>query len=129
MISKTETTETLLRRLEQAERRLKMIGSLLFVCLLSGLFLATRTPAHSQGGDLNSRVAALEAKLAFLTTNGTEMTISGANLHIINGMGKTGTKNGTGNLIIGYAELRNDGTDDRTGSHNLMMGKLNNYSS
>jgi len=36
-------------------------------------------------------------------------------------------KNGTGNLIIGYAELRNDGTDDRTGSHNLVIGQLNNY--
>jgi hypothetical protein len=36
--------------------------------------------------------------------------------------------NGLGNLIIGYNELRGSG-DDRTGSHNLVLGSRNNHSS
>jgi len=78
---------------------------------------------------LEQRVAALEAKLKYLTTTGTSMVISGANLSIVNGLGRTDTTNGLGNLIIGYNEMRNDGSDNRTGSHNLVLGSLNNYSS
>ena len=36
--------------------------------------------------------------------------------------------NGLGNLVIGYNELRGAG-DDRSGSHNLVIGSRNNYSS
>ena len=83
---------------------------------------------------LDERVAVLEAKLQYLTTTGTEMYITRANLHIVNGLsgGGTATTNGLGNLIIGYNELRplnSNGTDPnaRTGSHNLVLGYRSNY--
>ena len=53
------------------------------------------------------------------------------NVQVVNGSGITGgAKTGTGNLIIGYNELRNDvaNPDDRTGSHMLVIGIQNNYS-
>ena len=75
------------------------------------------------------------------------ITITGANLQLVNGMGSswgdsegdvwnpsTHRTNGLGNLIIGYQENRTDDgvgdTDDgnyRTGSHNLVVGAMNNY--
>ena len=61
------------------------------------------------------------------TTN--EITVTGANLHINSGSGSTGgTVNGLGNLIVGYNELRGSG-DDRNGSHNIVVGTMQNYSS
>ncbi|MCP4132443.1 MAG: hypothetical protein GY754_15835 [bacterium] len=71
---------------------------------------------------------------------------SGVNVQIVNGLGYTnggendfvpdGTKvNGLGNLIVGYNEVRVDmdgnptNTDDRSGSHNIIVGTWNNYSS
>ncbi|MFT7664468.1 MAG: hypothetical protein ACI87A_002700, partial [Planctomycetota bacterium] len=72
---------------------------------------------------------------------GTAKTIrvSGANLQIVNGTGATngdtgnptslaGATNSVGNLIIGYNELGNPNGDDRTGSHNLVVGLGNTYS-
>ena len=55
--------------------------------------------------------------------------ISGINVQVVNGSGATnGTPDGLGNLIVGYNELRGAG-DDRTGSHNLVTGRRNNYKS
>lgn len=131
MTSPTSETTALLVRLERSEHRQRCIAFLLVVWLAVGIFLSSRTPAQSQGTDLTSRVVALEAKLAFLTTTGTDMTIKGANLHIVDGLGTTGTRNGLGNLIIGYNEARNDtpNTDLCTGSHNLIFGTRNSFSS
>ena len=79
---------------------------------------------------------------------------TGVNLQVVNGLGVTwGNEaarndfmaedndfgrhrvNGSGNIIVGYQELRgNDGDEDtsdenlRTGSHNLVVGSQNNYS-
>ena len=73
--------------------------------------------------------------------------ITGVNLQLVNGMGSswgndagnvwdssTHRTNGRGNLVIGYQENRTDDgvgdTDDsnyRTGSHNLVVGAMNNY--
>ena len=78
--------------------------------------------------DLNSRVAALEGKLAHVSVADNDITISGANLHVNNGTGVTDTANGLGNVIIGYNEPRGGG-DDRSGSHNLVVGSRNNYAS
>ena len=65
------------------------------------------------------------------TVSGTDVTLTGYNLHIVNGLSSTGTLNGLGNLIIGYNALRVDpkSPDVRTGSHNLILGDQNNYSS
>jgi chaperonin cofactor prefoldin len=84
---------------------------------------------------LEQRVAALEAKLKYLTTRIDSsgrplMEIARANLRLVNGAGKTETANGLGNLIVGYNETRQDpcnGPNQRTGSHNVVIGKEHNY--
>jgi hypothetical protein len=64
------------------------------------------------------------------------LLFSEMNVQIVNGTGITGKNsptgpselpNGTGNLIIGYNELRNNGSDNRSGSHMLILGDKNNY--
>jgi hypothetical protein len=74
---------------------------------------------------------------------GDDITIEGANLHIVNGLGATNgfpappsfdpsqtVVNGVGNLIVGYNESRGSyGPDDRSGSHNLVVGSFQNFSS
>ncbi len=69
------------------------------------------------------------------------LQFSGMNVQIINGEGLTHNINGEGNLIIGYNESREarwpseedcpDGAvcDRRDGSHMLVIGKYNNYTS
>ncbi|WP_417908493.1 hypothetical protein [Candidatus Electronema sp. PJ] len=58
--------------------------------------------------------------------------ITGANLHIQSGSGKTdGELNGLGNLIIGYNEHSSPSEDmpatTRIGSHNLVVGPYHSY--
>ena len=50
---------------------------------------------------------------------------SAENVQIINGTGSTAQVNGEGNLVLGYDE--NPGT--QTGSHNLVLGESQDYSS
>jgi len=52
---------------------------------------------------------------------------SGANLQIVNGEGSTEATNAAGNLIIGYDE--NPNTEPQTGSHNLVLGPEQRYTS
>ncbi len=75
----------------------------------------------------NDIIADLEDKLANVSIEGDTMLFKGVNVQIVNGLDNTHTINGTGNLIVGYNELRGEG-DDRTGSHNIVIGKNNNYS-
>jgi hypothetical protein len=89
---------------------------------------------------LESRIAQLETTVAqvnvFLATffqgvgrTGNDITFRGVNVHVVNGTGTTdGTVNGLGNLIVGYNELRST-PNDRTGSHNIVVGPRHNYSS
>ena len=52
------------------------------------------------------------------------------NVQIVNGSGSTdGLPNGSGNLIVGYNETGNLSGDNRSGSHNIVGGKANSYSS
>jgi hypothetical protein len=53
---------------------------------------------------------------------------SNTNLLIQNGMGDTSLANGTGNLVLGYNSTAAF-TEDRTGSHNLVIGDQHHYSS
>jgi hypothetical protein len=85
---------------------------------------------QTQVQDLNGRLAALEAKLARVSVSGNDIYVTGANLHVRSGSGSTeGPVNGLGNLVIGYNEVRGGGADNRSGSHNLVVGSRNNYSS
>jgi hypothetical protein len=120
--------------------------------------------------DLQERIAGLETSLQTLLALGevlsvetfdgvTTVTLTGVNLQVLNGLGRTESVNGAGNLIIGYDEPnfltdqsfcsldRNDAGDliedgtaciaaggefgpiHKSGSHNLIVGSQNNYSS
>jgi hypothetical protein len=107
----------------------------------------------SQGGQrgLAQRVAALEQLLKHFSREGKEIFITGANLHIVNGLGSTdcldeqfqeipSCPNSLGNLIVGYNESRRESItceenpsdpfcpDIRTGSHNVVVGQQHNFS-
>jgi hypothetical protein len=115
------------------------------VLILHYLFLGSTAPARipiaeAENNDaLEARVAALETLLAGVTREslpdgqgGDVDTIqfSGVNVRVVNGTGKTGqSPNGLGNLTIGYNRAPTDREANRTGSHNLVVGDQNNYSS
>ena len=80
----------------------------------------------------SEQMSALSQYLSIDTTNH-DIMFTGANLHIQSGgdatddnIETTGSLTGLGNLIIGYNA--ND-TDDRTGSHNIIVGDLHSYTS
>lgn len=55
-------------------------------------------------------------------------TFENVNVHITNGQGKTDTKNGRGNLIVGYNE-NPQAINKRSGSHNVVIGSGHSYNS
>lgn len=89
--------------------------------------------------DQNDRIAALESLLMHFRRDGNDVTISGANLHVDNGAGRTDMQNGLGNVIVGYNEPRSESPDcrifpdvcidDRSGSHMFVAGRYHKYSS
>jgi len=87
---------------------------------------------------LNNTVVSQSEKMKFVTVDGTEMYITGANLNIRNGSGSTSgdpadaynsKPDGLGNLIIGYNETAGDPVQDHSGSHNLVLGQGQRYTS
>jgi hypothetical protein len=86
-----------------------------------------------------NRIAELEANLpsaaaleflnnlqAVMSVQSDNVVFSGVNVHVRNGQGSTITVNGLGNLIVGYDEPRASG-NDKSGSHNIVIGRRNNY--
>lgn len=78
----------------------------------------------------------LKGRLAGVTRTGDTIRFDGMNVQVTNGTGATdGEVNGLGNLIIGYDETISPFIDgqspasDKSGSHNLVVGKGHNYSS
>lgn len=64
----------------------------------------------------------------FVTVSGTDVVITGANVRVVSGAGATDAEpNGLGNVIVGYDE--GEGTEDRAGSHNLVVGSYHQYGS
>jgi hypothetical protein len=53
---------------------------------------------------------------------------SGANVQVVNGEGRTASKNGTGNFVIGYDE-NPEGKLEQTGSHDLILGEEQTFTS
>lgn len=104
--------------------------------------IGANASAKDDSEKLKGRVEALEAQVAELqyllghftrdgsvvTIEDADVVIDGGNLHVRNGDGATDTTNGLGNIIIGYNELRG-ASDDRSGSHMLVLGDQNSYSS
>lgn len=80
--------------------------------------------------DILARLDALEDKtesMSVITQHGVPtIRFSAVNLQVVSGVGTTaGAINGSGNLLVGYNAL---GTT-KTGSHNLIVGEYQNYSS
>jgi hypothetical protein len=90
---------------------------------------ATVTGLTTSLAAAQTQIAALQATLADVTRVGSMLRFSGMNLQVVDGTGSTdGPVNGLGNLIVGYNEARGTG-DNRTGSHNLIVGSQQNYAS
>ena len=84
--------------------------------------------AAQQSASVN--LGPLQEKTQFISVNGTEMIISGANLNIVNGLGHTDSANGLGNLILGYNKVDPAALGaNRSGSHNLVIGDEHSYTS
>ena len=81
--------------------------------------------------DLADENAELKEKLACVSgdSDGYDIYIEGCNLHVRNGVGQTDSINNLGNLIIGYNEDNIGTSNDRSGSHNLVVGSEHTYSS
>ncbi len=84
---------------------------------------------------LEAKVQALQNLLSGVERSGNNLVFNGMNLQVNNGTGSTdGDINGLGNIIIGYNEaifpyLGTGPSSQKTGSHNLVVGKGNNYMS
>jgi hypothetical protein len=94
---------------------------------------------------LASRASTVEAKTQYMTVSATETYFTGTNVHIRNGLGSTNGNpldsrttqpaltvvNGLGNLIVGYNAAGGlvDPPKSRDGSHNLVVGDFNYYTS
>jgi hypothetical protein len=142
-----ERLERLEQRTHTVERQLRWwrglaCGLAVLAVLTWALPSGTAREDASQGGQrgLPQRVAALEELLKHFSRKNNEVFITGANLHIINGLEQTGCgpednpipdcPNGLGNLIVGYNELRDPAFFEniRTGSHNVVVGTEHNFS-
>ena len=128
------------QRVERRVRWWRGIACTAVMLALSSWALPSSTAQTAQGEysrrDLARRLAALEYKLAHVTSGTNEVVITGANLRIVNGLGQTASTNGLGNLIVGYNEPRLPvpeleflPSDIRTGSHNIVVGELHNFTS
>ena len=136
-----QQTHTLARRLRwwRGLASALLVLAVLTWALPSGLAREEAAPGGEQG--LAQRVAALEDLLTHFSRKGNEVFLTRANLHIVNGLGRTecadaegnpipGCPNGLGNLIVGYNEPRDPvfGENIRTGSHNVVVGPGHNFS-
>jgi hypothetical protein len=111
------------------------------VTTLEGQVSGLQTTVGAQASQITSLESAvanlqevqidLQNRLQFVSVSGTEMFITGANLNIRNGADTTaGAPNGLGNLVVGYNEnFLPPATQPRTGSHNIVVGTANGYSS
>ncbi len=136
--NRTELAES---RYQKATRRARFQAGLAFAALTGAIFLSpgNRTAIAQTTNitlqNLANRLSAVEGKTRFMSSElgAKTTTFSGCNVIINNGGGSTaasvttGAGAGLGNLIIGYNATR--GTDTRTGSHNLILGDQNDYSS
>ncbi len=88
----------------------------------------TGTGITPVGGDCQLQYATgAGTSLPCASQVGSEVYFDGCNVNVRSGAGATNaTVNGLGNLLVGYDESSGD---DKTGSHNLVVGGLHTYSS
>ena len=79
---------------------------------------------------LEGRVTDLEGKMACVSDGSDQFDVffEGCNVHVRNIGGQTDAIDGFGNLIVGYNE-EGGVIKDRTGSHNIVIGREHTYSS
>jgi len=114
------------------------------IAALKAALLAENSARQAAESALANRAEVLEEKTQFMSVEGTELYITGANVHIRNGLGATNGNpddpratapettavNGLGNLTIGYNAEGGiaDFPRSRGGSHYLILGDYNYYS-
>lgn len=94
-----------------------------------------QTKVCEQGNRLDcveTRVCAVEQKTQYMSVCDTVTIFEGTNVQIRNGQGSTDSTNCLGNLILGYNEDAGFTTafataPERTGSHNVIVGRDNQY--
>jgi hypothetical protein len=91
-------------------------------------YQATIQGLEGKIAQLEKRIESLSAILNGVTRSNGTIVFNGVNVQIVNGKGSTGSTNGKGNLIVGYNESRGNG-DNRDGSHNIVVGTRNDYTS
>ncbi|MFO0891207.1 MAG: hypothetical protein U0790_18945 [Isosphaeraceae bacterium] len=79
-------------------------------------------------GDQRHRLTAVEAKTA-RSLWPAPRCLSAASTCRSSMLGMSQSTSGLGNLTVGYNATRDDDSDARTGSHNLILGDYNNYTS
>lgn len=91
---------------------------------------------HQILADHAAKIAVLEAdneqlrQYVSIDPSSHSVIFEGANIHVRSGSGSTsGEVNGLGNLIVGYDEEDSRTDTAKSGSHNLIVGPGNNYSS
>jgi hypothetical protein len=78
-------------------------------------------------GELEDHKDEANAFLSFVTvTDAGDVAFTGTNLHLRNGSDDSSVANGKGNLIIGYNGVETF-AEERSGSHNLVIGDLHQY--
>lgn len=127
--SLTSTETTLVTQLKSAQSTIN--------ALQTALNTLTSTVANGTGGSSNSVLNTL-AKYVTIEPNpinglnGPHVIFTGVNVHIRSGSGATGdggTPLGLGNLVVGYNAPPVQGGGQRNGSHNLIGGDGNSFSS
>jgi hypothetical protein len=77
---------------------------------------------------LPAQMTDVQSTLGCMSKVGNDVVFEGCNVHVRSGSGSTdGVLNGLGNLVVGYSE--GAGIADRSGSHNLVVGRFHEYSS
>jgi hypothetical protein len=121
------------------------ITHLFAASLLLMTVLSFDNSAQAQSKDLEARVAGLEAQNAeqqeqiavlldltrSMYADEENVYFEGVNVHVRDGSEQThcvGGCNGLGNLIVGYDEFGSQG-NDKSGSHNIVVGVSHTYSS
>jgi hypothetical protein len=133
LLGRLAELEDEIRELKQTKHAARPLARLAMTATVAvALALAATPSARAQFGltlaGLNGRLLAVEAKTAPLSLVGTDLTFTGVNVHIRNGEGRTNTRNELGNLIVGYNGALQVG-NDRSGSHNLVVGDGHTYAS
>jgi len=125
------------RHAQRSARQARVQCALALGALMGAVFLIPGNRAAVAQGygltlqSLAARLSVVESKTQYMSVDTTAQstTFSGCNLFLNNGTGASSSMNGLGNLTVGYNTAGNYAGDVRTGSHNLILGDQNNYSS